>query len=123
MLILISGVNSDDANHLACYSFYENNKENSIFYIPSIAYFEFQATQSRNRKKYKELYMESVRKYDITYDLIKKCDNLDLFNKFNRLRGADLVYACISKIENMPLATNDKDFKSVESDISVIWVN
>ncbi len=121
--VLISMVNSRDPNHTPCYSFYQNNKDSHIFYVPSIAYFEFQATQSRNGKSYHEIYMENVKKYDISYDLIKKCWDLNLFNKFSRLRGADLVYACISKVEKIPLATNDNDFKSVKSEISIIWVN
>lgn len=121
--VLISIVNSRDPNHIPCYSFYQNNKESHIFYVPSIAYFEFQATQSRNGRSYREIYMENVKKYDVGYDLIKQCWNCDLFNKFPKLRGADLVYACISKIKNIPLATNDNDFKSAESEISVIWIN
>lgn len=126
--ILCGIVNSGDCNHAACCDFYDKNKENSRFYIPAIAFFEFQATQSRkkieNNKEhaYREIYLNLVL-YKITIRFIEKARSLNLFNKYEKLKGADLVYACVAKIGNLPLATNDKHFKSIENSIQIIWIN
>jgi predicted nucleic acid-binding protein len=119
-------INSQDISHYACTTFYENNRDNIILVIPSIAYFEFQATQSRLRRENKgairEIYIENLELYTITKETIKKAANLNIFDKFNNLKGADLIYACIAKIENIPLVTNDKHFQKVQNEIEVIWI-
>ena len=95
-----------------------------MWIIPAIAYFEYQAAQSRLRKEgegaYRELYIPNWEVYDISLALIRKAAELDLMNLFEKLRGADLIYACIAKIEQIPLVTCDRHFGQYAGEIQVI---
>ena len=120
---LISAIHSNDSNHDACYTFYKEN-EDSEWIIPALAYFEYQATQSRlereGRKAYRELYIPNPKIYPITHELIKKVAELELSLVFGGLRGADLIYACIAKIEEVPLITCDFHFTNYQTEIALI---
>jgi hypothetical protein len=95
--------------------------------FPSIAVFEVSATVSRlhrdGRPILREFYLmdENSILYNVDEALISK--SYDLFAKpgFDQLRGADLVFACITSIENAYLVTLDKAFpKYLASEIQVI---
>lgn len=120
---LISAIRTCDANHVACYSYFRNN-EDSTWVVPTIAYFEYQAAQSRLRregkKAYRQLYIPNVEVYEISMPMIRRTAALDLANVFEKLRGADLIYACIAKIEGIPLITCDARFEEYADEIEVI---
>jgi predicted nucleic acid-binding protein len=120
---LISAIRDVDRNHDACYTFFKEN-EDSEWIIPTIAYFEYQATQSRlkreGEKAYRELYIPNPKIYPITHELIKKVSKLDLAVVFEDLRGADLICACIAKIEEIPLITCDSHFNKYQKEIALI---
>jgi len=122
--VLVSAINSNDVNHVSCYSFIKN-EETASWVIPYIAYFEFQATQSRLRKEGKrairEIYLGNAEKYELNEIFIKQCSEMDLFNKLDSLRGADLIFACVAAVEGIPLVTKDEGFRKVEHEISVIY--
>jgi predicted nucleic acid-binding protein len=122
---LIGAVNSADSNHVACYSFFRNH-EDDTFLIPTLAYFEFQAAQSRirreGRRAIRELYIPNVETYEITQETLRRASVLGLPDKLQILRGADLVYACIAAIEGLPLVTHDRGFARVEQHITVVWI-
>lgn len=61
--------------------------------------------------------------YPIDQDLVYRSS--DLFGKpgFSKLRGGDLIVACIAHLENAYLVTLDKDFSSVASQVRVIDLN
>lgn len=120
---LVSAIRSCDANHVACYGYYRNN-EDSIWVVPAIAYFEYQAAQSRLRregeKAYRELYISNCEFYELSMPIIRKSAELNLVNLFEKLRGADLIYACIAKIESIPLVSCDDHFDEYAHEIEVI---
>ena len=92
--------------------------------MPTIAYFEYQAAQSRlkreGEKAYRELYIPNLETYEISMSMIRRTAELDLANLFEKLRGADLIYACIAKIEELPLVTCDPHFEEYRHEIEVI---
>jgi predicted nucleic acid-binding protein len=120
---LISAIRTCDEYHVQCYGFFQNH-EDSTWVVPTIAYFEYQATQSRlkreGKKAYRELYIPNLEIYEISLKLIRKVSELDLPNWFEKLRGADLIYACIANIENIPLVTCDRHFDHYRQEIKVI---
>ncbi len=62
--------------------------------------------------------------YDVNRELILKC--YDLFPKsgFDRLKGADLVFACIAHAERAFLVTLDKTFsKHLSNELQIIDQN
>lgn len=123
--VLVGAVNSADVNHVACYSFFKDH-EDDTFVIPTLAYFEFQAAQSRirreGRRAIRELYIPNAETYEITHATLRRASELELPDKLSALRGADLVYACVAAIEGLPLVTNDRGFKIVEGTIKIRWV-
>jgi predicted nucleic acid-binding protein len=120
---LVSAVRSCDVHHRSCYGYLKDHEPNT-WIVPSIAYFEYQATQSRLRQEgkgaYRELYIPNWEVYDISLTLIRQVAALDLPNLFAKLRGADLIYGCIAKIECLPLVSCDRHFAAYQREIQVI---
>ena len=87
---LISAIRSCDANHQQCFQFFREH-ENVTWIIPTIAYFEYQAAQSRLRregkKAYRELYIPNFKVYELTHDFIKQVAEMDLAESFRAPKG------------------------------------
>ena len=45
---------------------------------------------------------------------------MDLANLFEHLKGADLIYASVAKVEGIPLVTCDGDFEQYSAEIDVV---
>ena len=95
-----------------------------MWLVPAIAYFEYQATQSRLRregkKAYRPLYIPNRQTVELSDNFIQETAKLDLVNVFADLRGADLVYACVARIYDAPLVTCDKHFERYRGTIAII---
>lgn len=129
--ILASIVNSDDVEHSSCYSFFRNlhDDDTAIWVVPSLVFFEYQATQSRRyREKGREddvyrhapLYVTNCELYEASRSFLLKVDKMGLYDLFSSLKGADLLYACIAKVENLPLVTHDRHFEKYAQEIELI---
>lgn len=129
--VLTSIVNSDEAEHFSCYSFFRNNDDDgkARWVVPGLIFFEFQATQSKLSRKRRSKYQvfrhsplnyENTELYHVTKEFLVKVHELDLYNKFNLLQGADLLYACIARVEKIPLVTHDKDFNPYRKELILI---
>jgi len=96
---------------------------------PSIAVFELQASISRlhreGRKMLRDFYIvsENSTVYPIDQKLIYRCEKLFDAPGFASLRGSDLIFACIAKLEDAYLVTLDKGFSVVASEIRVVDLN
>lgn len=116
---LVAALNSRDANHTECYSFWRNH-EDAVYIFPALAWFEFQATQSRalreGKKALRELYIldEKNRIVDVNTELVRASAKAGLHERFSKLRGADLIYACIAALEEAPLVTVDNHFANID---------
>ena len=96
---------------------------------PSIAVFELQASISRlhreGRQMLRDFYIVSDESvvYPINQELIYRCEKFFDAPGFLKLRGADLIFACIAKLEDAYLVTLDKGFSAVASEIRVLDLN
>lgn len=129
--VLASIVNSDDSEHFSCYSFFRNlhDEDKALWVVPGLIFFEFQATQSRRYRERRPgrpvfrnapLFYENTELYHITDEFLVKVNDLELYDKFSQLRGADLLYACIAYVEGIPLVTHDGHFDTYSKEISLI---
>jgi predicted nucleic acid-binding protein len=129
--VLASIVNSNDAEHFSCYSFFRNlhDADKATWVVPSLIFFEFQATQSRRYKKQRPghsvfrhapLLYNNTELFHVTKKFLAKVYELGLYDKFSSVRGTDLLYACIAKVENIPLVTHDKDFDPYVKELTLI---
>jgi len=129
--VLVAIVNSDHDQHFSCYSFFRSVGDNKCvrWVVPGLIFFEFQATQSRLHRRRQldhkvfrnaPLNYENTDIYHVTENFLTKVYKLDLYNKFNLLRGQDLLYACIAHVEGIPLVTHDSDFDPYSDDLTVI---
>ena len=129
--VLASIVNSDDVEHFSCYSFFSNltDGDAALWVVPGLIVFEFQATQSRRYRKLRPgqpvfrnspLHYENTELYHVTKKFLAKVYDLGLYDKFSTLRGADLLYACIARVENIPLVTHDSDFDPYSKELELI---
>ena len=98
--------------------------------FPTLAVFEVSATFSRmhrdGRKILRDFYLmnENAVLYNIDEPLISKSYELFVLPGFDKLRGADLLFACIAHVENAYLVTLDKDvIEKVSEYVKVIDLN
>src|SRR5207249_9438621 len=115
--ILASIVNSDDVEHFSCYSFFRDldDDDKARWVVPGLIFFEFQAAQSKRYRMLRPgqpvfrrapLHYENTELYHVTKTFLGKVYELDLYEKFSILNGADLLYACIARVEHIPLVTH-----------------
>ena len=116
---LTSVIRTADVHHNIAGRFYDG-KPDAVWVIPTLAYFEFQAAQSRSGQRYRDVYVRSLEVFELTLDFTRRCREQQLFERFLKLRGADLVYACIAKIEDITLVTFDHDFDDYAGDIQIV---
>jgi predicted nucleic acid-binding protein len=94
--------------------------------IPAIAAFEYIHAINRKRHEHKnvlsDLYIigDYERIYPIDQELIQKSAPFLELSGFDKLRGADLIFACIAKVENAMLVTLDNHFLNVAAQIEVL---
>src|SRR5262249_35214890 len=90
---------------------------------------EFQAVQSRryrDRKlkgpvfRHAPLFIENCELYQVTGSFLARVWELGLYDIFSQLKGADLLYACIAKVEGIPLVTHDAGFDKYKSELTII---
>lgn len=63
---------------------------------------------------------ENSELYNVSQEFLLKVYELNLYDKFSTLKGADLLYACIAKVENIPLVTHDNDFEPYSGEVTLI---
>lgn len=112
--------------HEPCYNFARHHGD-AVWVIPPMALFEFHASQSRRNKienthdeQFHTLNWPHARYYDIDQQFARKAWELDLFNRFENLGGSDLIYACIARVEGIPLVTRDSDFLLYSDEIVIV---
>lgn len=97
--------------------------------FPAIAAFEVDASVSRMHREGKQilrsfyLMNEHSVLYPIDQELISKCADIVTRDGFSKLRGADLVFACIAFLEDAYLVTLDNGFAAISGDVKVINLN
>jgi len=97
--------------------------------FPSIAAFEVDVSVSRmlreGKKILRHFYIVDDHSliYPIDQKLIRRCGDLVTMDGFSRLRGADLIFACIAYLESAYLVTLDGDFNGVSQHVKVLDLN
>lgn len=97
--------------------------------LPAVGYFELQASISRRSREgdtiLREFYIlgEHEQTYPIDLDLIRRSNELVKESGFNKLRGGDLMFACIAHLEDAWLVTLDKGFAAVADKVKVLDLN
>jgi predicted nucleic acid-binding protein len=134
---LVSAICTADANHPKCYPYWLKSQETVTWCVPDLVFFEYQATQSRLARErrmqkaklhqdapgpYRELRLhdKNSKRFRLTNTLLWKIYADNLYDLFEELKGADLMMACMAKVQNMPLVTCDSHFDKYSSHLSVV---
>lgn len=97
--------------------------------FPSVAAFEVDASVSRMHREGKKILREfyivddCAVIYPIDQELIRRCSDLVTMDGFSKLRGADLIFACIAYLESACLVTLDGHFNGVSHHVNVLDLN
>lgn len=115
--------NVGDKHHNVCKEFFEKH-QNDTMAFPVHAYFELHASIAKRKKGGSFLPFPgnvsiSITTLSLTAPFYDECKKRNLFQLFD-LRGSDLIYACIAKIENCTLVTCDSDFDKCIQEINVL---
>jgi predicted nucleic acid-binding protein len=122
--VLSGFLNTEDVHHDACLVFFESHAgERFCFSIHTL--FEFKASQSRRLcegtfSPLSPLSLPKQRLFSLDKDFYEACQNKDLFRLFDKLKGADLIYACLAKLHSLTLVTCDEDFEQYSNIISIL---
>ncbi len=75
-------------------------------------------------KKVADLYLKTISRYPIMIVDVDKSMTLEAanFKAFYKISYADAFAASLAKIQKAKLVTGDKEFKSIEKDIKVLWL-
>lgn len=124
-------LNKVDPHHQKCKEFFDDvdkrnkNGESVTIVIPAHSMVEVHLNIRRrcresNWKGIPSFLAKGPRIYHIDDKFINHIQKLDLYNKFDKLRPADAIYAMIAYIEKIPLVTLDeKDFNKVKDLIEI----
>jgi hypothetical protein len=66
------------------------------------------------------LFIENCELYQVTASFLARLWELGLYDLFSHLKGADLLYACIAKVEEDPLVTHDAGFDRYSNELTII---
>ncbi len=97
--------------------------------FPAIGAFELNASVSRKHREGKgvlrEFYLldDNSVVYPIDEALIRRSADLVVLDSFAKLRGADLIFACIAHLEDAYLVTLDNHFDAVAGVAKVVNLN
>ncbi len=75
-------------------------------------------------KEFADLYLKTINRYPIKIIDADKSLTLEAasLKAFNKMSYADAFAAALAKTQKAKLVTGDKEFKSVEKDIKVVWI-
>jgi predicted nucleic acid-binding protein len=84
----------------------------------------FYITLREQGKEAAELYLKTINIYPINIVDIDKTDTLEAanFKVFNKMSYADAFAAALAKVNKAKLVTGDKEFKSIQKNIKVLWI-
>src|SRR5262245_42062934 len=66
------------------------------------------------------LFIENCELYQVKSSFLARVCELGLYGIFSQLKGADLLYACIAKVEEITLVTHDAGFDRYSSELTII---
>lgn len=123
--VMLGFVNTRDVHHKKCKKFFDEQTIN-LLYFPLHSLFEIESARARRIRddnyefELGERKFHNVKFIPIDFKLFKTCEALKLFELFDRLRGMDLIYACIAKINNLKLVTCNGHFDQYEENIDIL---
>ena len=125
--IIHGWANIKDKYHSVCKEFIEAHINDEL-YFPIHGLFEIHSAHSRRKKGNDfeglpgKFVLMNKKFIDINRKFYDKCQDQKLFLFFNELKGADLIYACLAKLENLILVTCDDDFDIYEEEIKLLKI-
>lgn len=120
--------NVKDSHHNICKKFFEEH-QNEKLYFSVHSFFEFKASRARRIKgKVFEGMSGNFQIKDgvilsITRELLDLCQEKKFFEKFQNLKGGDLLYACMAKAGDFTLVTCDTDFNEYKNEVDIIYLS
>ena len=117
-------INTSDKHHSVCKKFFDNN-ENTDMFFSTHSLFEFQSSVARRLKegtftKIGENHLKRVTFFNVDINFYEECIKQKLFDTFSKLRGMDLIYACMAKAFDLTLVTCDSHFDTYSNKIKLL---
>jgi len=123
--VMLGLSNIRDTHHEKCKEFFDD-QPSELLYFSLHSLFEIHAARARRirGKNYVGLAgnynYPNVKFIPIDWNFYKECKRRRLFDLFDRLKGMDLIYACLAKIRNCKLVTCDNHFDAYADKIDVL---
>ncbi len=125
--VLHGYANTEDCHHKACTDFVQKHDNELVFLVHTL--FEFKA--SREHRLLQGTFTgllgghqwKNIPLVETSQKLFNDLQNQNIFIKFKKLKGADLLYACVTDISNYTLVTCDSHFNAYKDVIGLIQLN
>jgi len=117
--------NTRDEHHAICRQFIDE-KPSDLFYFALHSLFEIHSARARRIRNRDYVGLPGNYNYpnikfiNIDWNFYKACKRRRLFDVFDRLKGMDLIYACLAKIGRYTLVTCDSHFDPYDGKIDVL---
>jgi predicted nucleic acid-binding protein len=123
--VMLGFANTKDTHHKNCEKFIDEHTS-ELFYFPMHTLFEVESGRARRIRansydfELGERKFHNVKIIPIDWNIFEQSVELKLFELFDKLRGMDLIYACIAKIKNLTLVTCDHKFDLYTEKLNVL---
>lgn len=129
--VTLAFMNKKDPKHAICNNFLKSIHARCIergdikLYFPIHSMIEANVS-FRRKKRNREVEtidpfnLKGAQLYNIDRKFLAQVEKQGLYEKFDKLKGVDAIYAMVAYIEDMNLVTMDNDFDKVADTIKVI---
>ncbi|MGB2762134.1 MAG: PIN domain-containing protein [Minisyncoccales bacterium] len=117
--------NTKDKHHSVCKKFFQDRLEDELFF-PIHCLFEVKASRERRLKGGDfsglpgKFVLRNKKFINVDRKFFDHCQQKELFDAFKKLKGSDLIYACMAKIGGFILVTCDNDFDAYSRKINLL---
>jgi predicted nucleic acid-binding protein len=131
--VFLGFLNKKDAHHDKCLAFFReiDNRhrkgERVQAVVPMHAAIEVNVNIRRKKRNrtwtsFPPLQIVGPELYPMDLHFLNQIQQKGLYDKFDKLKSSDAIYAMVSYIEGIPLVTADKDFEKVRDIIDVRFI-
>jgi len=117
--------NTKDKHHLACKKFFQDHLKEGLFF-PIHCLFEIKSSRAKRLRMGDfsglpgRFILKNQKFINVDRKFFDVCQKNNLFGEFPKLKGQDLIYACMAKIGGFILVTCDSDFDIYSKKINLL---
>ena len=131
--IILGFLNTKDEHHDRCLAFLKEidnrhrkgDRVQGVVPIHSMVEVNINVRRKKRDKAWKGVppfHLIGPELYPLDSSFVQQIQEKGLYDKFDKLKSADAIYAMVAYLEGIPLVTIDRDFEKIRDIIDVIFI-